>query len=398
MLYDPARHEPLTATSWSDDAAADGIARIAADTAGRFDPDALWPTHPMDEPRDTDPYCMLYFGAAGVVYALRRLSAAGTRFTPRAFEPTVAALLERNRVRTRTWDEDVPSLLFGDVGILLLQWRMAPSAAIADAIFGAVERNLRNPTLEQLWGSPGTLPAAIHMFEWTGERRWSDLLTRGLTILWDQMEQVPEAGVWLWTQDLYGRTLRLLGGGHGFAGNVFPALRGAHMLPADLVAGYVLRTEQTLRATALRDAGLANWPDQLLPPGESPAKMRVQDCHGAPGIICRLPTRMVPALDDLLVEAGELVWKAGPLAKGAGLCHGTAGNGYAFLKLHRRTGDPRWLDRARAFAMHAIEQCDRLAATHGQRRYSLWTGDPGVALFAQSCRLADDAYPTLDVF
>jgi hypothetical protein len=48
--------------------------------------------------------------------------------------------------------------------------------------------------------------------------------------------------------------------------------------------------------------------------------------------------------------------------------------------------------------MHAIEQCDRAAATYGQRRYSLWTGDPGVALFLQGCRLADDAYPTLDVF
>lgn len=121
MLYDPARHEPLTETPWSDCAAADGIARIADDAAGRFDPDALWPTHPMDEPTDADPYCMLHFGAAGVIYALRRLSAAGTPFTPRAFEPTVAALLERNRVRTRTWDEDVPSLLFGNVGILLLQ-------------------------------------------------------------------------------------------------------------------------------------------------------------------------------------------------------------------------------------------------------------------------------------
>ena len=105
-----------------------------------------------------------------------------------------------------------------------------------------------------------------------------------------------------------------------------------------------------------------------------------------------------PALDDLLLEAGELVWRAGPLAKGAGLCHGTAGNGYALLKLHRRTGDPRWLARARAFAMHAIAQCDRMAAKYGRRRYSLWTGDPGVALFAQSCRLADDAVPSLDVF
>jgi hypothetical protein len=30
---------------------------------------------------------------------------------------------------------------------------------------------------------------------------------------------------------------------------------------------------------------------------------------------------------------GELTWRAGPLAKGANLCHGTAGNGYAFLAL-----------------------------------------------------------------
>jgi hypothetical protein len=64
------------------------------------------------------------------------------RLTPPAFEPTVAALLERNRVRTRTWDEDVPSLLMGDVGILLLQWQEAPSRAIADAIFGAVPAGL----------------------------------------------------------------------------------------------------------------------------------------------------------------------------------------------------------------------------------------------------------------
>lgn len=397
VLYDPARHEPLAAAPWSDAAAADAIARIADDALARFDPAALWPAHPLDEPRDADPYCMLYFGAAGVIYALRRLAAMGTPVAAGAFEPTVATLLDRNRLRTREFGADVPSLLFGDTGILLLQWQVAPSAAIADTIFGAVERNLRNPTLEQLWGSPGTLPAAIHMFERTGDRRWCDLLTRGVTILWEQMERVPEAGAWLWTQDLYGRTVRYLGGGHGFAGNVFPALRGAHMLPSDLVAGYVRRTEKTLRATALRDGGLANWPAQVAAEVD-PKPPRVQDCHGAPGILCRLPNHAVPALDDVLLEAGELVWRAGPLAKGAGLCHGTAGNGYAFLKLYRRSGDPRWLARARAFAMHAIAQCDRMAATHGRRRYSLWTGDPGVALFAQSCRLADDAVPSLDVF
>ena len=63
-----------------------------------------------------------------------------------------------------------------------------------------------------------------------------------------------------------------------------------------------------------------------------------------------------PELGALLGEAGRFTWAAGPRTKGAGLCHGTGGNGYAFLKLYQRTNDPIWLDRARQFAMTAIVQ------------------------------------------
>ena len=68
----------------------------------------------------------------------------------------------------------------------------------------------------------------------------------------------------------------------------------------------------------------------------------------------------------MLVAGGELTWRAGPLVKGPGLCHGTAGNGYAFLKLFERTGDELWLERARAFAMHAIEQVERFRREYGR--------------------------------
>jgi hypothetical protein len=87
----------------------------------------------------------------------------------------------------------------------------------------------------------------------------------------------------------------------------------------------------------------------------------------------------------LLRAGGELTWRAGPLAKGANLCHGTAGNGYAFLALLERTGDELWLERARAFAMHSIAQVDRARAEFGQGRYSLWSGDPGTALYLADC-------------
>jgi hypothetical protein len=76
--------------------------------------------------------------------------------------------------------------------------------------------------------------------------------------------------------------------------------------------------------------------------------------------------------------------------------HGTAGNGYAFLKLYRRTGDPMWLERARLFAMHAITQWDRMIQTHGRGRYTLWTGDPGLAVYLWHCVTGADSLPALD--
>jgi lantibiotic modifying enzyme len=129
-------------------------------------------------------------------------------------------------------------------------------------------------------------------------------------------------------------------------------------------------------------------------------EVRTQWCHGAPGIVASFAT-LAPReeqLTDLLVAGGELTWQAGPLAKGANLCHGTAGNGYAFLKLFERTGNELWLERAQAFAMHAIEQIEQTTTTYGRGRYTLWTGDPGTALYLHSCLSATAAVPTLDHF
>ncbi len=82
--------------------------------------------------------------------------------------------------------------------------------------------------------------------------------------------------------------------------------------------------------------------------------------------------------------------------KGASICHGTAGNGYALLKTFERTGDEVWLDRARRFAVHALGQVERRRAERGHGRYSLWTGDLGVARFAADCVDARSAYPVFD--
>jgi hypothetical protein len=47
--------------------------------------------------------------------------------------------------------------------------------------------------------------------------------------------------------------------------------------------------------------------------------------------------------------------------------------------------------------MHAALQCDEARATHGQGRYSVWTGDPGVALVLWQCIHGTAGLPLLDL-
>ena len=97
--------------------------------------------------------------------------------------------------------------------------------------------------------------------------------------------------------------------------------------------------------------------------------------------------------EELLLAGASLVWQAGPpgIEKGSSICHGTAGNGYAFLKAFDRTGDELWLERARRFAVHALEQLDRLP-----ERHSLFTGGIGAALYAADCIDARTQYPIME--
>ena len=260
--------------------------------------------------------------------------------------------------------------------------------------------NLHNPVREALWGNPGTVLAAIHLAEATGEARWQALVQEAAEALLAEMEIDADTGTWSWVQNLYGRPpVRYLGGGHGFVGNVYPMLRGAALLPAGLVALVTERALQTLQATALRADGGANWFPGIDPGRPAGRLPLVQDCHGAPGVICRLAAApRTPAWDSLLLAAGELTWHAGPLAKGASICHGTAGSGLAMLKLWRRSGETLWLARARALAMHAAGQVERHRQQYGCGRHSLWTGDLGAACLLWNGIVQDDAFPTLDVF
>jgi lantibiotic modifying enzyme len=286
----------------------------------------------------------------------------------------------------------VASLLVGEAGVLLVAQLLSPTAEVGQRLLDVVRGNAQNPTRELFWGSAGTMLAAHVLWERTDGDAWLDAWRASADWLWDEWRDE------LWEQEIDGRTGRVFGPAHGLAGNVLVLARG-DLLEPERRRELERRTIAAISRHALREDGVAQWPPSLEEAGD-PAKLRVQWCHGSPGIVTSLASlaRGSEELTELLEAGGELTWQAGPLAKGAGLCHGTAGNGYAFLKLFERTGDELWLDRARRFAMHAAEQVERARTTYGHGRYTLWTGDLGTALYLQSCLDGDAAFPTLDVF
>ena len=397
QLFEPDRHEGLAAPRWDEGIAGRAIETIARDCEDRFTPEGLWPPHPLDaEGRPpTEPFTALYLGAAGIIWALDSLAPRGFARPTERFARTLAALEARNQEEIESRHQGVESYLVGRSGILLAQYRVDPTSDVADRLAQSIAANANNPTRELLWGEPGTMHAALAMHEWTGEKRWAELFRSGAKGLEAALIDGPQ-GCLLWDQDLYGRRSTYLGAGHGFAGNAGVLIRGLALLPQRERAEWVERIVAATLATATREGTLANWPAAWASAEVRGRGCLVQWCHGAPGFVTSLACLADPRLDEVLSAAGELVWMAGPLAKGGGLCHGTAGNGYAFLKLFVRTGDERWLERARAFAMHAIAQCERHAATYGRRRYSLYTGDPGVAIYLVQCIDGVAVWPGLD--
>jgi lantibiotic modifying enzyme len=386
VLFIPEDHEQLTDAAWDEARVRGAIETIVADAEAAFDEQSLWPPHPLDEPVDVFDRFSVYLGAAGILFALDRLA-------DRDWSSVAVQVVERFTATPDSDDErsgHIPSLLGGEAGILLVAHGFAPSSSYEERLLDAVHRNRSNPTWELLWGSPGTMLAAQVMYERTGDERWAGAWRDSAERLWEEWRGD------LWSQEIGTWQAHVLGPAHGFAGNVLVLARG-NLLDAERRSQLERRTIDVLAKYAWREDGLVQWTPSL-EERDNPAKIRTQWCHGAPGIVTSLAG--VGSNDDeftkLLVAAGELTWRAGPLVKGASLCHGTAGNGFAFLKLFERTGDELWLDRARRFAMHAIEQIERARTTYGQGRYSLFTGDVGSALYLLGCCTTDAAFPLLD--
>lgn len=397
MLYKPEAFEPLTAEPWNDERVRERIRAIVADAEAAYSPETFWPADEWDAWEAPLPLMNLYAGAAGVLWsleALRRRAGLGGALD-------LAACARRLVDRWREQPDFIVSdefplpepkesaFLAGGAGVIFVAWLLDPSDELADDLHARVLANKDNVADEVMWGSPGTMLAARRMHEATGDERWADAWKECADALLARRDAQG-----LWTIQLYTRSYRGLTPPHGVVGNVAALLDGGPLLENGVRETLVRDTNEILKRTAVFEDGVANWPH---PEGSEletdDGEIRLQWCKGAPGVVIGA----APYLDEELLLAGaELTWRAGPHGpdKGPGICHGTAGNGYALLKTFERTGDELWLERARRFAVHALEQVER----KGSSRYSLFTGDVGVALYTADCLDTRARFPILDTF
>ena len=387
MLYEPAKFDALIDEPWVPARVEAAIAAIVADADAAFDPTALWAAHEWDAREKPLPLSGLYVGAAGVMWALDELRMSGHAESSCDLAAAVVRAVELERARPDfSADEHYRpgALMSGETGALLVAFRLTSDPALADEVHALVRGNVDNPTDDISWGAPGTLLAALAMGEWTGEPRWEEAARESAAAL---RARRGDDGLWRQDDDYRG-----LGTLHGAAGNTLALLR---LEPDHALAS---ETAAVLARHAFREDGLANWPGAPRPQLARPRDggICLQSCTGAPGVIAGAWDYLD---EELLLAGAELIWQAGAHGddKGHGLCHGTSGNGFALLKAFARTGDERWLERARRFAVHALAQAERTAAANGRRRYSLFNGDVGTALFAAACLDADARYPIVDV-
>ena len=403
--YDPTRHEALAEDcAWSESGAREAIAAIVAEATMAYTPESGFPVHPREDgqPKSSG----LYFGSSGVLWAIWYLHRLGYAHADEGWLiDMLTPLVQHTR---REVEKSSPAMagevayLFGPLPVLMMLVELTGDDRWREQLIAEVARSVDAPVRELMWGTPGVLTATHLITDPIVRDEIEPMDARNVDKLM-QAWMVDAFGLRVLQEELYGRKTIYNGAVHGMAGQVLPLLQRTGSLPGDVAERVTSDAREWLLRSASHGDHGANWAPQLVAQGTDTtpfqSQMLLQICHGAPGIIvCCRHLERDDVVDEVLLQGAELIWHAGPLAKGPGLCHGTSGNGYALLDAYEQTGEPGWLERARLFGAHASEQYRVERLEHRRQRYSLWTGDPGLAVFLAGCIEGVAVFPTLDVF
>ena len=367
--------------------------RLLGDMLHRLGPDG--PYFPDGLP--AAPTCSVNYGAAGIAYALYRLS------TLRE-EPQLLALADLWVTRALAhgddpdaWHSDAIDVTAERVGPISTFHTAAGAYCVAALVSHArgdaggrrlaVEGLLRSsaapcPSLDVTLGRSSTVLACANLLPAIGPAdpeaaaALEELGDRTLAGVWDELDgfgairDCPE--------------LRHLGIAHGWAGVLYVTLRWSALTGMPLPAAMERRLDELARCAEPAGRGL-RW--KVIAGGPGGRYMNGW-CNGSAGYVhlWTLAHRLHP--DGRFLELAEgAAWNAWEAdASISTVCCGRAGRAYALLDLYRHTEDEAWLRRARVLADRAAaESAPGESEGHDD---SLYKGRLGPALLA-----ADQAAP-----
>ena len=286
-LFDPNRHYPLPPVNWQPDEARQAIAAIAAETITQLETTPLLSGHPMDDQAFGSD---LYFGKAGVLWAIDYLQTVGAIESTFNVATHLDATLEQNRQRYPQFSPypEQASYLFGELPLLLLQYKLSPSADKATEVFQdhPQERYPAHPRVNvgHRWiDAGGVFYAPVD----PGTPLAGGVSNPGRPAI---------AGManGLMVQVICGRLTCTAARNSGWAGAWFcqqhdaaagGAIRYSAMKTYQDIA---TRAMTTLVQTAQVEAGKANWPAVYEAENRGQDLKLVQYCHGAPGMVTAL--------------------------------------------------------------------------------------------------------------
>ncbi|XP_063778521.1 lanC-like protein 2 [Pseudophryne corroboree] len=185
-----------------------------------------------------------------------------------------------------------------------------------------------------------------------------------------------------------------VGAAHGLAGIYYTLMQPLAKVDQETLTDLVKPSIDYVRHKKFRSG---NYPSSL----SNETDRLVHWCHGAPGVIHMLIQahklfKEEKYLKDA-IECNDVIWQRGLLRKGYGICHGTSGNGYAFLYLYNHTQDKKYLYRACKFAEWCLDY-----GKHGcripDRPYSLFEGMAGAIHFLSDMLTPENSrFPAFDL-
>ncbi len=397
MLYDPVRHHKFEIQDFSSDKLNSAIQEIIESTLKVDSATSFWPVHPKDH-FDECPLFLtdFYMGAAGVVWALDQLNLHNKIEIKNYCKNKIDLILDAHlKLGETSCYSDKGAFFVGEAGVRAVKEKLNPTPENQIKLKALIESKLDSTENELLYGLPGSLLIA-HFSSHPESKKLSE---RIIDRLFSTREIDPISNAKIWSQT-FEKTMYYFGAAHGTIGNYGILLNILSDNEKEKRSDVIANLEKFLQTYAKIENKNCNWPKTL--PVKDDSNFLVHWCHGATGIVTALATNIKnnesEIISDLIIKAGNLIWEAGPLEKGTSLCHGSAGSGMAMLKIYERTNDPIWLERAQAFAMHSINQHKAEVKEAGQLRYSLWTGDLGLALFLRDTLKTSSSMPGIDIF